>query len=121
MEATLASMPEDKAPGVDGFPLGLIKRMWTTIKKDVMAVFQEFHNSGTFDWRLNTTLIALIPKKLDASWVSDYRPISLVSSIYKILSKVLADRLKECLPELISPNQSTFIKERQILDGVFGG
>lgn len=70
------------------------------------------------DWRLNTTLLPLIPKKLDAAWITDYRPISLVSSIYKIVAKLLANRLKECLPELISANQTAFIKGRQILDGV---
>lgn len=55
---------------------------------------------------------------MNASWISDYKPISLVSSMYKLLSKLLANRLKECLPSLISANQFAFIKRRQILDGV---
>lgn len=83
-----------------------------------MCMLEEFFESGHIDWRLNTTLLALIPKKLNASWVSDYRPISLVSSMYKNVAKILAIRLKKCLSGLVSNTQSTFIKGRHILDGV---
>lgn len=103
MDATRASMPDGKAPRVDGFPLGLLEKSWQFMKKDFMASPQEFYVSGNLDWRLNTTLIALIPKKLDASWVPDYRPTILVSSLYKILSKLLASRLKKCLAALFQP------------------
>lgn len=116
--AVLTSMPDDKSPGVDGFPMGVLKQCWPFMKHEIMTMLQDFHATGKFDWRLNTTLIALIPKKLDTSAVSDYRPISLVFSLYKILFKLLASRFKEGLSDLDSHNQSTFIRERQLLDGV---
>lgn len=88
------------------------------MKTEIMSALMEFHKSAIFYWRLKTTLLALIPKRVGASNISDYRPISLISSVYKWLAKLLANRLKQCLPQLISSNQSAFIKGRQILDGV---
>ena len=65
---------------------------------------------------LNSAHIVLIPKKMDAKKISDFRPISLTSSIAKILSKLLANRLSSCLSSIISKNQSAFIKKRSIHD-----
>lgn len=115
--AALNALPNAKTPGVDGFPIGLLKKSWF-MKDDVLCFLQDFHSTGRMDWRLNTTLLTLIPTKRDASWINDFRPISLVSAVYKILAKLLANRLKDCLPLLISHNQSAVISERQILDGV---
>ena len=67
---------------------------------------------------LNATFLALIPKKNDASNIRDFRPISLVGSLYKILSKVLANRLKQVIDQLISESQNGFVGGRQILDSV---
>ena len=67
---------------------------------------------------MNATFLVLIPKKNDASNIRDFRPISLVGSMYKILSKVLANRLKLVLEHLISESQSSFVGGRQILDSV---
>ena len=72
------------------------------MEKDVLAVFEEFFQHCKFEKSLNTTFIALIPKKNDASNIRDFRPISLVGSVYKILSKVLANRLRVILDQLIS-------------------
>ena len=72
------------------------------MKSDVLAVFEEFYQLSKFEKSLNATFIALIPKKNGASNIQDFRPISLVGSVYKILAKVLANRLKEVLNQLIS-------------------
>ena len=77
----------------------------------------ENHHSK-FEKSLNATFIALIPKKNDASNIRDFRPISLVGSLYKILSKVLANRLKLVLDQLIFEPQNSFVRGRQILDSV---
>ena len=77
-----------------------------------MRFFEHFFESGSFDKRLNVSFITLIPKRVSAMGMNDYRPISLVGSIYKILAKVLANRLWIILDEVIGPNQFSFIKGR---------
>ena len=88
------------------------------MKKDVLAVFEEFFQYCKFEKSLNATFIALIPKKNDASNIRDFRPISLVGSVYKILPKVLANHLKMVLDQLIFETQNGFVGGRQILDSV---
>jgi hypothetical protein len=83
-----------------------------------MAVFTEFHAQGKFEKSFNATFVSLIPKKAGAMEVRDYRPISLVGGIYKIISKVLANRFKSVLGKIISNSQNAFIGGRQILDSV---
>ena len=64
------------------------------MKKDILVVFEEFFHHCKFKKSLNATFIALIPKKNDASNIRDFRPISLVGSVYKILAKVLENHLR---------------------------
>ncbi|KAL5700142.1 amidase [Ranunculus cassubicifolius] len=86
------------------------------MKGDITKVVDEFQFEGFLDWRLNHTFIRLIPKVECVENVGDFRPISLLSSVYKILSKVLASRLKGVIGGVISQNQSAFVKGRQITD-----
>ena len=86
-----------KAPGPDGFTMAFYHHCWRVVEKDVLAVFEEFFQHCKFEKSLNATFIALIPKKNVASNIRDFRPISLVGSLYKILSNVLANRLKVVL------------------------
>ena len=88
------------------------------MERDVLVVFEEFYQHSKFEKSLNATFIALIPKKNGASNIRDFRLISLVGSVYKILAKVLANRLKEVLDQLISKSQNSFVGGRQILDSV---
>lgn len=82
-----------------------------------MNVFHEFYARGKFERSLNASFITLIPKKARVVGIKDFRPISLVSNVYKIISKVLASRLKVVL-EVIFKSQNVFIKGRQVLDPV---
>uniref|UniRef100_A0A2N9G1C3 Reverse transcriptase domain-containing protein n=1 Tax=Fagus sylvatica TaxID=28930 RepID=A0A2N9G1C3_FAGSY len=84
----------------------------------ILAIAHEFHTHNQFEKSLNATFIALIPKKSEAREVKDFRPISLVGSVYKILAKVLANRLRLVLHKLISASQNAFMKGQQILDSV---
>ena len=108
----------DKTPSPDGFSMAFFHHCWRVVERDVLAVFEEFYPHNKFEKSLNATFIALIPKKNDASNIRDFRPISLVGSLYKILSKVLANRLKMVLDQLISESQNSFVGSRQILNSV---
>ena len=83
-----------------------------------MAVFHNFHSQAVFEKSLNASFLALIPKKVDVVEVKAFQPISLVGEIYKIISKVLANRLSRVAHELILDSQNAFVKGRQILDFV---
>ena len=113
----IMEMHSEKAPGPDGYIGSFFKSCWDIIKGDLMSAvhfFYELH--GQHFNLLNCAHIVLIPKSVDASALSEYRPISLTSSIAKIISKILATRLSSCLDSLVSRNQSAFIKRRSIHD-----
>ena len=84
----------DKAPSPDGFTGAFFKACWDTIKEDVMAVIHQFSSlhCSNLHW-LNSANIALLPKKDGAEGVADYRPISLIHAIAKLISKMMAARL----------------------------
>ncbi|KAL4633515.1 hypothetical protein ACB092_04G128100 [Castanea dentata] len=116
--SVVRDMEGDKASSPNGFSMVFFHHCWIVVEKDVLVVFEEFYQHCKFEKSLNTTFIALIPKKNDASNIHDFRPISLVGSMYKILAKVLANRLKVVFDQLISESQNSFVGGRQILDSV---
>ena len=83
-----------------------------------MVVFHNFHTQAVFEKSLNALFLTIIPKKVDVVEAKDFWPISLVCGIYKIISKVLANRLRRVAHGLISDSQNAFVKGRQILDSV---
>ena len=107
-----------KCSGPDDISFGFIKEFWGILKDDVMRFIVEFHRNGRLTRGINNTFIALIPKVFSPQRLNDFRPISLVGSMYKILSKVLANRLRSIMGSVISDSQSAFIKGQQILDGI---
>ena len=106
----------NKAPGPYGFNMHFIKDQWGSIKEDVMKLFDAFFSSGNFDKRLNKSFIALIPKEALPIGLNEYRPICLVCCIYKIIAKVLANRLRRVMKEVVGDNQFSFVRGKQILD-----
>lgn len=112
----LVSCDGNRAPGPDGFNLNFFKVFWHSIKDEVIRFFSEFHASGKLVQGLNAAFITLIPKLNEPVSISDFRPISLIGSVYKLISKVLAARLKLILPKVITPNQFAFTHGRQISD-----
>ncbi|WMV44670.1 hypothetical protein MTR67_038055 [Solanum verrucosum] len=112
------SCARDKAPGPDGFTMAFFKQCWEEIKQEVIDAIQNFHDQGYFEKSFNATFIALIPKKFGASELKDFRPISLIGSIYKIISKILTERLKKVMSKLVDEQQMAFIKGRQIMDAI---
>lgn len=108
----------DKSPGPDGFNFRFFQVCWEIIKSDIMAFLNEFHINGRLPRSLNSSFLALIPKQTNPTSLNDFRPISLIGSLYKILSKILSNRIKGPLNSIISKCQSAFLPGRQILDGV---
>ncbi|KAJ0097104.1 hypothetical protein Patl1_28743 [Pistacia atlantica] len=100
--------------GPDGFPAIFYQKHWQTIGPSVCAAVREAFCSGSWPQDFNAIFIALIPKVKKPSKVSEFRPISLCNILYKILAKVLANRLQKILPQIISPSQSAFIPDRLI-------
>nr|GEW34298.1 RNA-directed DNA polymerase, eukaryota [Tanacetum cinerariifolium] len=109
----------DKTPGPDGFSFGFYRHFWDTIEADVFDAVNHFFSCADIPKGCNSSFIALILKSPDANMVKDFRPISLIGSLYKIIAKILASRLVYVLGELVNETQSAFIADRQNLDGPF--
>jgi hypothetical protein len=118
VHGALMQMGPTKAPGPDGFSTGFYQQHWATVGPEVCRVVLHFLNGSTMEEKINSTHIALIPKKSVPRSVSDFRPISLCNVSYKLIAKVLANRLKFILPHVISENQSAFIPGRLISDNI---
>jgi len=105
-------MNRDKARGLNRFSIAFFQYCWDVIKKDLMGVFQDFYAHSKFVKSINATFLTLIPKKSGAMDLKDFRPISLVSGVYKIIAKVLANRLRKVVDKIISKPQNAFVKGR---------
>ena len=116
--AAVSGLNNDKAPGPDGFPIAFWSFSWDFVKEEVMGFFRDFFQNEQFVKSLNTTFLVLVPKGSAVEDLKDLRPISLVGSLYKILSKVLANRIKKVMVLIISQSQNAFVEGRQILDAV---
>ena len=112
------SCGNDKSPGPDGFNFTFIKQFWQQLKPDFLRFLDEFFVNASFPKGSNSSFIALIPKLKDPQAINDFRPISLIGCIYKILAKVLANRLRKVMPYLVDERQTAFIKGRHLLHGV---
>ncbi|GKC09532.1 RNA-directed DNA polymerase, eukaryota [Tanacetum coccineum] len=109
----------DKSPGPDGFTFGFYRRYWSFLEKDVEQAVRYFFHHETFSKAGNSSFIVLILKTHNANKVKDFRPITLIGSLYKIISKIMANRLVGVLEDIVNEVQSDFFANRQILDGPF--
>ena len=108
----------EKSPGPDGLNFKFIKHFWQLLKPDFLRFLDEFHANGVFPKGSNASFISLVPKVPEPQSLNDFRPISLIGYVYKIVSKLLSNRLKKVLPTLIDERQSAFIEGRQMLHSV---
>ena len=118
VKEALKQMAPLKALGPDGMLPLFFQHFWGVVDADVTNSVLSWLNSSTIPHPLNHTFITLIPNIKNPESVSDYRPISLCNVLYKIFSKVLANRLKKILPSIISEHQSAFTKNRLIMDNI---
>ncbi|KAJ9535890.1 LOW QUALITY PROTEIN: hypothetical protein OSB04_un000946 [Centaurea solstitialis] len=107
----------EKAPGPDGFSFKFLKSFWDTIKVDLIDAVNAFEHGGELTSGSNSSFVCLIPKIVSPVSLVDYRPISLIGCLYKVISKVLANRLKTVISSVVSNVQTAFISGRSILDG----
>jgi hypothetical protein len=116
IDRVVKAMPVDKAPGPDGFNGLVLKKCWHTIKEDVYNLCFNFFNGTVSLQAINTSFITLVPKVNNLSLVNDFRPISLINCIVKIITKLLGDRLQSVIIPMVHRNQYGFIKSRTIQD-----
>nr|GFA34123.1 RNA-directed DNA polymerase, eukaryota, reverse transcriptase zinc-binding domain protein [Tanacetum cinerariifolium] len=94
-------------------------RFWNIVGPDLCLAVEWFFHHASFPIGCNSSFIALIPKTLNQKSVGEYRPISLIGSIYKVVTQILANRLSTVIADIISNVQTAFLPNRQILDGPF--
>lgn len=118
IKGVLFAMPSNKSPGPDGFPSEFFKTTWSVVAPDFIAAVQSIFRFGSLPKGVNSTILALVPKKTDSLVMRDFRPIACCNVLYKVVSKIVANRLKEILPRLVLENQSAFIKGRLLMENV---
>lgn len=104
--------------GPDGYPPGFHQQMWDIVGSDTINMVKAFFISGFLLKQMNHSFVSLIPKTDIPRTATDYRPISLSNVSYKIISKLLASRLKTVMDNFISPYQASFLSSRQITDNI---
>ncbi|KAK3218473.1 hypothetical protein Dsin_012443 [Dipteronia sinensis] len=112
------SLHPNKASGLDGFNAHFFKKTWGIVVGDIINTVQEFFRTGHRLKELNTTILALVPKVPNPSRMMDFRPISCCNTLYKIIAKIIANRIKIILPNIISPPQSAFVARRRIGENI---
>jgi len=107
-----------KSLGPDGFNFGLIKFCWEFIKEDILLAVNDFARVGKWPRGTNASFVCLVPKLESPQSLCDFRPISLVGCLYKIISKLLSLRLKKVMSKIIDSRQFAFLAGKGILDSV---
>lgn len=118
IKTTLVQMEKHKAAGPDKIPIEFFQSCWDIVKYDLLQLFDDFHKENADISRINYGIITLLPKVTDAARIQQFRPICLLNYLYKLITKTLALRLEVVAEKLIHPNQTTFMKGRNIMSGI---
>eukprot|EP00253_Pinus_taeda_P023228 PITA_23228 len=118
IEETVKAMKKGTAPGPDGFTVDFFQVGWHFLGKEILELVEESRMNQKVWPALNSTFYALIPKCDNQEDANGFRPIALCNVIYKIITSMMAKRLKPLLDKLISAEQTGFVEGRQILDGL---
>lgn len=116
VKSALFSMDPDKAPGPDGLSTIFLHTYWHIVGKDLYKMVQQSQDCQKIGGSTNSSFLALIPKEKGANSFNRFRPISLCNTSYKLITKIIANRLKHILPKIIPENQGGFIHGRQLVD-----
>ncbi|XP_074315495.1 uncharacterized protein LOC141651695 [Silene latifolia] len=119
IKGVVFSIPIDKAPGPDGYTSGFFRDSWDIVGDKVCNAIMDFFATGRLLTLINATNITLIPKCDRPTAISHFRPIACCNLVYKVISKLLCNRLASVLPDLVHENKRAFIKGRSIIENVF--
>ena len=111
-------IPDDKAPGIDGFNSCFYKHCWDIVGEEISEAVLEVFRTGKLLKAINMTSLTLIPKVKCPANVSEFRPIACCSVLYKCITKLISEKLNSILPDIISPSQGAFVTGRSILHNV---
>ncbi|KAL2251939.1 UNVERIFIED_CONTAM: hypothetical protein Sindi_2316200 [Sesamum indicum] len=109
---------DDKAPGPDGYSSRFFKAAWPVVGEEVTRAVLDFFSTGKLLKQINSTILALIPEVHTPMSVNDFRPISCCNVLYKIIAKLLVQKISVLLDKIVSPCQTTFIPGRSIGDNI---
>ncbi len=118
LQKALQNMEGNKVPGIDGLPIEFYKTFWTEVSLDLLQVLNESLVNGQLPLSCRRAVFTLLPKKGDLNDIANWRPVSLLCTDYKILSKVLANRLSEVLGHIIHSDQTYCVPGRRICDNI---
>lgn len=116
IEKVVKDSDGNKSPGPDGFNFAFIKEFWHLIKHEVRIMFDQFYANEKLLRSFLSYFVTLIPKVNNPFTLKEFRPISLLGCLYKLLAKVLAGRLSKVMNSIISTSQSAFVKGRNLVD-----
>ncbi|XP_019096508.1 PREDICTED: uncharacterized protein LOC109130881 [Camelina sativa] len=118
IQRTIVTMPKNKAPRPDGFPVEFIWEAWGEVGSVVVEVFQDFFRSCTLPKSLNATINNLIPKVSGADRITQFRPVSCCNTVYKIISLLLKQKMKLFVSDAVQSNRVGFIQGRYLCENV---
>lgn len=105
-------MGNNKAPGPDGYNSYFFKKAWPLIHSLLFEAVDSFFLNGKLLRQINNTFVTLIPKVANPMYIKDFRPIACCNTIYKVITKILAQRIQSMMPHLVLSNQSAFVTGR---------
>ena len=115
----VGQMTAGRAPGLDGLTADFYKHFWNLVGQDLLSVLTECLERGEMPTSCRRAVLSLLPKKGDLALLANWRPVALLCTDYKILSRVLSNRLKQCLHMIVQVDQTYCIKGRTIMDNLF--
>lgn len=118
IKSIMFKLNANKAPGPDGLTSSFFKAAWDFVGDDVINSITQFLHTGFLPSAINATILTLVPKFPGASKITDFRPISCLNTVYKVISRLLVRRLKPILPSLILPSQTAFVQGRLLLENI---